>query len=300
MVSWIINCVSPRIAISMVYRKTAKDVWNKLQSMFSQGNGPRVYQLQKDLASFSQGELAVTEYFTNLSILWDELQNYEPPPTCSFEKCVCNMNEKISKIHHREAVMQFLMGFNDSFSHVRGQILLLDPIPSVEKVFSLLIQDEKQRSVGQGSDNGPFVESTALAVKGTSIGSKNNKGKGKERPICSHCGLQGHTVEKCYKLHGYPPGYKAKGKASLVNQVSHFDSQDSLLHAHPQTQFPFTSDQYQKILTMIGALPQESQNSVAMANNVFFYSQATTPLSGIDICLMMCLILSIQFFLLRS
>ena len=110
----------------------------------------------------------------------------------------------------------------------------MDPIPSVEKVFSLLIQDKKQRSVGQGSNNGPFVESTALAAKGTSIGSKNNKGKGKERPICSHCSLQGHTVEKCYKLHGYPPGYKAKGKASLVNQVSaHFDSQDSLLHAQP-------------------------------------------------------------------
>ena len=104
-VSWIINCVSPRIATSMVYRKTAKEVWNKLQSMFSQGNGPRVYQLQKDLASFSQGELSVTEYFTNLSILWDELQNYEPLPTCSCEKCVCNVNEKISKIHHKEVVM---------------------------------------------------------------------------------------------------------------------------------------------------------------------------------------------------
>ena len=72
-VSWIINCVSPRIATRMVYRKTAKEVWNKLQSLFSQGNGPRVYQLQKDLASFSQGELSVTKYFTNLSILWDEL-----------------------------------------------------------------------------------------------------------------------------------------------------------------------------------------------------------------------------------
>ena len=33
---------------------------------------------------------------------------------------------------------------------------------------------------------------------------------------------------------------------------------------------------------MIGALPQESQNSVSMANNVSFDSQAITPLSGID------------------
>ena len=68
-VSWIVNCVSPKIATSMVYHKTAKEVWKKLQNMFSQCNGPKVYQLQKDLASFSQGELSVTEYFTNLSIL---------------------------------------------------------------------------------------------------------------------------------------------------------------------------------------------------------------------------------------
>ena len=96
---------------------------------------------------------------------------------------MCNVNEKISKIHHREALMQFLMGLNDSFSHVRGQILLMDPIPSVEKVFSLLIQDEKQRSVGQGSNNnGPFVESTTLATKIMNLDCKFFK-KGKEKPI---------------------------------------------------------------------------------------------------------------------
>ena len=44
-VSWIINCVSSRIATSMVYRKTAKEVWNKFQNMFSQGNGPRVKRI---------------------------------------------------------------------------------------------------------------------------------------------------------------------------------------------------------------------------------------------------------------
>ena len=214
MVSRIINCVSPKIATSTVYRRTAKEVWKKLQNMFSQGNGPRVYQVQKDLASISQGELTVSDYFTNLSILWDEIQNYEPLPLCSCEKCVCHVNEKISNLHHREAIMQLLMGLNDSFSHIRGQILLMDPIPSVDKVYSLLVQDERQRSVGH-SNNGPFVESTALAAKTMNFGSGSKTfKKGKERPTCSHCGLLGHTVEKCYKIHGYPPGYKTKARAN--------------------------------------------------------------------------------------
>ena len=33
--------------------------------------------------------------------------------------------------------------------------------------------------------------------------------------------MTGHTVEKCYKLHGYPLGYKPKGKSNAnANQVS--------------------------------------------------------------------------------
>ena len=51
----------------------------------------------------------------------DEIKNYEPLPLCSCEKCVCHVNERISNLHHREAIMQLLMGLNDSFSHIRGQ-----------------------------------------------------------------------------------------------------------------------------------------------------------------------------------
>ena len=40
--------------------------------------------------------------------------------------------------------MQFLMGLNESFDNVRIQILLLDPLPSVNKVYSMVLQIEKQ------------------------------------------------------------------------------------------------------------------------------------------------------------
>lgn len=35
-------------------------------------------------------------------------------------------------------------GLNESFSQTRGQILLMDPLPSINRVFSLLAQEEKQ------------------------------------------------------------------------------------------------------------------------------------------------------------
>jgi len=30
---------------------------------------------------------------------------------------------------------------------------------------------------------------------------------------CDHCGDKGHTIEKCFKLHGFPPGWKKWGKS---------------------------------------------------------------------------------------
>ena len=108
--------------------------------------------------------------------------------------------------------MKFLMGVNDAFSQVRTQILLMDPFPFVIKAHSLFIQEETQRSV----TNLVRVESTVLATK-----SSGNNFKGKERPICTHCGKMGHTVDKCYKLHGFPPGFKFKNnKNAIAHQVS--------------------------------------------------------------------------------
>ena len=100
------------------------------------------------------------------------------------------------------------MGVNDVFSQVRTQILLMDPLPSINKAHSLFIQEEMQRS----ATNHVRVESTVLAAKSSSTNQK-----GKERPLCTHCGKLGHTVEKCYKLHGFPPGYKFKNRNMMAH-----------------------------------------------------------------------------------
>lgn len=64
------------------------------------------------------------------------------------------------------------MGLNDIYEAVRGQILLMDQIPSLTKVFSLLVQDEKQKRVGAGKKL--QADSAALAT----LTAKNNAAKG--------------------------------------------------------------------------------------------------------------------------
>ena len=125
------------------------------------------------------------------------------------------------------------MGLNDSYDHIIGQILIFEPLPSINKVCSLILQEEKHKNIGHGIN--VMVEPTTLyAFNGSNANFSPNfrptqnqgynggeKGDSKkERPVCTYCGLTGHIADKCYKLHGYPIGYKPKGNASMANQVS--------------------------------------------------------------------------------
>ena len=199
--------------------------------------------MQKDIASINQGDSSITTFFTQLKVYWDQLKIFRPNPTCNYGKCTCNLSKRIENLHFQDSVMPFLMGLNDSYSQIKGQILLMEPLPFINKVYSLLIQEERQRNVGNSNAH---VESTALVVKGSNsnhvfFGGKNSKSK--DRPICSHCGRLGCTMEKCFKLHGFPLGFKPKGKTSMVNQVG---VQDDLAEngqsSNDATQFTFTQE----------------------------------------------------------
>ena len=157
----------------------------------------------------------MTSFFTDLQASWDQLLNLRPLPCCSCGKCVCGVNDKITLFHHQDSLMQFLNGLNEVYSQVQTQILMMEPSPSIDKAFSLVIQEERQRALG--FNGGPSIDATALVVKtqGFNQGGKNIKVKG--RPIYNHCGKAGHFMEKCYKLIGFPLGYKQKGKVSMAN-----------------------------------------------------------------------------------
>ena len=93
----------------------------------------------------------------------------------------------------------------------------------ITKVFALVAQEERQRSVNQGlslSNDSQILGDSGISTVATSFNSKSKQ----ERPLYSHYGIQGHTIEKCYKLHGYPLGYKTWGKSNSpkvqINQTS--------------------------------------------------------------------------------
>ncbi|XP_068644988.1 uncharacterized protein [Aristolochia californica] len=213
----ILNSLSREITASVIYVDSAHAMWSDLNERFSQGNGPHIYQLQKSIASLTQDDLAVGAYFTKMKGVWDELLNYSLLSGCS-----CSVLRSLMDMQQQEYVMRFLMGLNDSFSHIRGQILLNEPLPSINKGYSLIIQEERQREIGSVMLPAIPLAATIVVVKLVHQNKSNTR-----RPICSHCSIPGHTLEKCFKLHGYPPGYRSKSRSSNSSNSSNFSTNHS-------------------------------------------------------------------------
>jgi hypothetical protein len=232
-ISWILNSLSKEIAASVIYINTCSEMWMDLKERFSKKNGPRLFQLHKSISALSQENLSVSAYFTHLKSLWDELSNYRPIPTCTCSpSCSCGALSSVVDNYNQEYIFQFLMSLNESFSNIRSQILLIDPLPSINKVFSLIVQEESQREIFLGSltHDTAALMTKAMPIQQNRFVKPYNR---KEKPICSHCNIPGHTIDKCYRLHGYPPGFQSTKKPphSSFNKpsaysVSHFQEEN--------------------------------------------------------------------------
>ncbi|XP_062093421.1 uncharacterized protein LOC133799420 [Humulus lupulus] len=197
--SWIIHSVSPEIKSSIIYLDSAAAMWTELNTRFNQGNGPRIFDLRTSLKSHHQGDDSVSAYFTKLEAIWDEINELRPRTPCT-----CAATTDSLELQNLEQVLQFLTRLNKSYHAVRSQFLLLDPFPSISKVFSTIVQEERQRKIR------PLATTNLIAASTSNPSSLPPSRTKKMRPTCSHCQKPGHLKEKCYFIHGFPPGYGTK------------------------------------------------------------------------------------------
>jgi len=101
----------------------------------------------------------------------------------------------------------------------------MDHIPSISKVFSYVVQQERQimgntlpseselrinaanaQLVCSFCGKHRHVESNCYRKNGfpPSHDGKNFNKNNASKKICSHCGKNGHTIEVCYRKHGFP------------------------------------------------------------------------------------------------
>ncbi|KAL2228641.1 UNVERIFIED_CONTAM: Retrovirus-related Pol polyprotein from transposon RE2 [Sesamum indicum] len=233
--SWIWNSMTKDIVESFMYCGNSRELWLAIQERYGRSNGPMVYQLQREIALVSQQELTLTAYLTKVTKLWNELNCLMPTPKCKCGGCTCGINKEIESLNSRNQLMQFLMGLHENFNNERSQILMLDPLPSIETAFSMIYTVEQQRIIQTNLE----VTSNNVAYQ---LALKENRREGdkgmqkrkfvfdKKKLFCSHCKKQGHTQENCFLLHGTPDWYKSlterkqKGKMFAGNVDANAES----------------------------------------------------------------------------
>ncbi|KAF7842421.1 uncharacterized protein G2W53_004719 [Senna tora] len=189
--SWIVNSMTKELADFFVYCRTTRELWDELEDRFGKACGPLLYQIQREVAPTEQG-----------SDSW------------------CGINKRLEERESSNKLLQFLMGLHQRFKTIRTQILNFDPLPTINKAFAMVSQDEVQMDV---KDMFNPLEVAAAGFKKDEMGSRRFKNKeDKKDKVCSHCQMKGHTKEECFKIVGYPEWYndlKNQRKKSSVKKV---------------------------------------------------------------------------------
>lgn len=284
--SWILNSIDKSLTASIIYADTARSVWLDLEERFSQGNNPRIFQLKRDITNFRQEQHSLAFFYNTLKSYWDELGTYVTLPSCNcgaISKCTCEIFKKIQDMHETERVYQFLMGLNETCTNIRSQILVMDPLPNVSKVYAIINQEEKQRLLHLPSIN--TSENVAMAANKSfqngghgsnrPHGTNQSTVRGKGRPKCDYCGEFGHYKEKCYELVGYPATWNqstwnqsgSNKKASTSRHSVHNAANSVVTHSSVPTPNPtdapipgLSSAQYHQLLALLSPKEMPTAN----------------------------------------
>lgn len=143
-------------------------------------------------------------------------------------------------------VICFLKILNENFNHVKSNILMVEPLPGVTKVFSPVLQQERQLNTK--------IATKFSKILFTNINNQQDNGKFQQKPekscgnyqgrcisnlkVCSFCGKHDHTLDTCYLKYGFPPGFKFKDKVRSSNNVESYDEdryQNTHTNDHQET-----------------------------------------------------------------
>jgi len=67
------------------------------------------------------------------------MSDVEDVPICS-----CASADKLLKKEEKQKLVQFLIGLNDNYNAIRGNILMMNPLASISQIYSTLIQEENK------------------------------------------------------------------------------------------------------------------------------------------------------------
>lgn len=147
-ISWLHGNVSDNIKQSNLFINSAYEIWKHLEKRFMLSNGSRKYKLNRDLFALKQNKTKINDYFTTLSSLWEEIESMNN--LSAITTVATDVTTLLTALETQKAqskLFQFLNGLDDCYSAIRSQLLMQNPLPSVEIAYAAIQQEESPSDV---------------------------------------------------------------------------------------------------------------------------------------------------------
>ncbi|GJX71810.1 ribonuclease H-like domain-containing protein [Tanacetum coccineum] len=182
----------------------------------------------KHKIGFITGTCVRSDYLASAPLLdqWDRCNANELKETYDRidGSIVFNLLQKINSfkqgsLHARNEVvdhgklmklMQFLMVLDDVYQPIRSSILTREILPEAKDAFVIISKEESHRKISASSSK---IEKPQVSAFNSKV-NDNNKRKG------SGNWSNGHTVDRCFEIIGYPPGFKRFLNLKPVNNLN--------------------------------------------------------------------------------
>ncbi|GJT17301.1 ribonuclease H-like domain-containing protein [Tanacetum coccineum] len=190
--------------------------------------------------TLKQNGSSIADYYHKLNALWKQYDAMIELP-----KCVCNASNGFKKHNQLLKLMQLLMGLDDSYMQIRCSILSRKVLPDVRSVMlpflvrsltELLLVVYTRPLRPNNLDNNRQGGSSCM---------NNNRQGGGSDLVCENCGFNGHTIDRCFKIIGYPVDF---GKKKSGQNVSNNNSVGKSSYSGANQHMTYTDKELKNVL----------------------------------------------------
>ncbi|KAG6487996.1 hypothetical protein ZIOFF_056754 [Zingiber officinale] len=218
LMTWMLNSVNSGIKQVILHNKTTYDMWKTLEQMYGRRHDILcTYQISSQIFKLEQGSMSVTNYFATLKGLWDEFDYYRMENWSSIDD-----HQRYLKLLEKDRIIKFLDGLTAEFESLKGQILGLDPTPSLEQVYYKILSEEgRKRTMNKKgiSTGGPPIRETSVFIGSANkfrLGGTKRQGD----RFCRHCKRTNHDSDFCWEKYPEKKPEKFKHNAKKAPNSS--------------------------------------------------------------------------------
>ncbi|GJY74735.1 ribonuclease H-like domain-containing protein [Tanacetum coccineum] len=196
-------------------------------------------------------------YYHRLNSLWREFDALTKLPKCVCEvKCSCGASTELVLHQQLMKLMQFLMGLDDCYQPIRSALLTRDPLPEVKDPLLL-----EKNPIGVFMNLLVFLSLKSMLLLLLGLNPNLN---------CKNYDKIGHTIDTYFEIVGFPTSSKRNNNSGKQSFNANMDVKVNDKQTSTSTSSGFTSEQIQKLLSLINDSPSSSIHANMAVRASFF------------------------------